>query len=395
MTNVIEILRDLVSFNTVSSKPTAGILEYVISRLEKVGFTCETFGEDGRFQNLIARNAAAIGWNPEAPRYRAFCGHVDTVPFDRNAWINDPFELTEVEGMLHGLGASDMKGALASMLVSLESVAVSDPSAPLALVLTHHEETALEGANELVRSTEAMARLQPMQLIIGEPTGLSIGYAHKGVFDFSVTVRGRAAHSGSPHRGLNAIYAASEIVTSIAGLQVRWNETSDPRFESGNAVNVGILHGGDVRNRVPDQAELAGDARLLPGTTPDEVIGVIERDCERLRHHGFRCDLQKDFSAPAFEMDRDSGFIAELHDITRSERLTLGYATDAAVLQGIGGLECAVLGPGDIRVCHMPNECIEKRQLDAAVSLYSRILLNQPCATVSGATVDIDSRRPA
>ncbi len=386
MNEIVRILRDLVALDTVSDRPTTEAIDYLQSYLAPLGFSCSVHGDD-RFQSLIARNAAALAWNREE-KYLALCAHIDTVPFDRDLWTTDPFELVERDGRWYGLGATDMKGPLACMLHSLAEVTRIAPTLPLALVVTHHEETALEGARDLVRSKDAARALAPMQLIIGEPTGLAIGHAHKGVLDFTVTVEGRASHSGSPHHGLNAVYGIASIVDSIARLDARLRRSRHPHFDTGDTVNIGTLHAGDVRNRVASRAVLAGDMRIVPGSSPVALLEEIERQFALLEARGYECALERDFEASAFEMSPDSGLIADLRATTGAGLITLSYATDAAVFQGEGGLDCAIFGPGDIRVCHMPNESIETAQLEQGAALYTRMLMNQRFAPAAADMVD-------
>ncbi len=242
---------------------------------------------------------------------------------------------------------------------------------------------------ELVRSEFARAALRPMQLVIGEPTGLSIGHAHKGVLDFTVTIEGRSSHSGTPHRGLNALYGAAAILDAVARLDAQWRSTRHPAFDSGNTVNVGTLRGGDVRNRVPGRAILSGDMRIVPGSTAALLLDEMERQFVLLEARGYACRLDRDFEARPFAMPADSGLVADLRKSTGANLITLNYATDAAVFQGEAGLDCAIFGPGDIRVCHMPDEYIETRELATGATMYTRMLLTQRCAGAEKDLVDV------
>lgn len=377
--SVAEILRDLVAFNTVSDVPNVAAIDYLRARLEPAGLHCQRFGDE-LFQNLIARNDAALAWAEEGRTHLALCAHIDTVPFDATSWSSDPLTLESREGRLYGLGATDMKGPLASMLQAILDQAQISPHVPLALVVTHHEETDFEGARGLIQSAEALAALRSMRLVIGEPTGLRLGYEHRGVYDFSITIEGRAAHSGGPERGLNAIYGAAQVVEAIEELCGRWLDAEPGDADFGNTVSVGIFRGGDARNRVPALAALSGDMRVAPGSNPSRLIETVERRFDQLRDRGFRCELRCDHDAPPFEMHRDQGLIAELAAVTGAEPVRLGYATDAAIFRGLAGIDCAILGPGDIGVCHRPDEYIERSQLDIGVATYMRVLAGQLAA---------------
>ena len=103
--NEINILKDLVSFNTIKDKENKKFLNYVEQFLSKLGF--KTLKKE---KYLIM----SIGKNPKL----AFLGHSDTVDFT-NGWDTNPFELTKKNEKLYGLGSCDMKGSIAAFLQAL------------------------------------------------------------------------------------------------------------------------------------------------------------------------------------------------------------------------------------------------------------------------------------
>jgi glutamate carboxypeptidase len=80
----------------------------------------------------------------------------------------------------------------------------------------------------------------------------------KGVGEFGVKVRGRAAHAGGAHsEGINAIEEMSHQVLAI-------QQMTD--YEKGTTLNVGVMHGGTVSNVVPEEAVAQVDVRVMqPG----------------------------------------------------------------------------------------------------------------------------------
>ena len=98
-----------------------------------------------------------------------------------------------------------MKGSLSAMLSAASSISAADQKKPLWIVCTADEEVGFEGARHVVKHSEAYRGIvdsQPMG-IIGEPTGLSVVHAHKGITGLHIVSRGRAAHS-STSDGINA-----------------------------------------------------------------------------------------------------------------------------------------------------------------------------------------------
>src|SRR5262249_41689081 len=89
---------------------------------------------DGERVNLLARRRTG---KPVAALYF----HVDTVP-PAAGWQQDPFRLIESDSRLTGLGAADMKGCVAAVLLALRAAKACDvPLAydPMLLLCTDEE----------------------------------------------------------------------------------------------------------------------------------------------------------------------------------------------------------------------------------------------------------------
>jgi len=293
------IIKDLVSFNTESGKDTSHIIQYISDMLTKSNFKVLSIGEQPDL-NLVALNQAAIDLAEKGEKFYAFSGHLDTVP--GKGWEANPLEVREEDGKLYGLGVCDMKGPIACMLEAL----VSNHYTPGGIVLTHNEEPGLYGAREIVEICgnehhELNNYLNHMKLIIGEPTGMKIGYTHKGVQDFVINIIGRSCHGSTPELGLNAIYAASRIALELEKLN---NGTLK---NTGSTVNVGTFRGGQALNVVAQDVETSqNDSRLCVEDPTERVIRLIQIK------HRLTAKVQADrWPEPSHE------FAVCLHDQTR------------------------------------------------------------------------------
>lgn len=162
--NEIDILKDLVSFNTIKDKENQKFLNYVEQVLSKLGF--KTLKKE---KYLIM----SIGKNPKL----AFLGHSDTVDFI-NGWSTNPFELTQKDNKLYGLGSCDMKGGIASFLQALSEIDLQSLSNGIKVYITYDEEIGFGGIKEIVETNEVF----PEYVIIGEPTDNKILTGCKGLF---------------------------------------------------------------------------------------------------------------------------------------------------------------------------------------------------------------------
>lgn len=374
-----KILTDLVAINSTSRTATDKISDYicgVLDRMERMDFKYNPHGEDPRFQNLIAKNRAARERDQQQVRYFALCGHLDTVTDGSSGWKTNPFTLTESDGKIFGLGSADMKGSIACMLAVAGYLEETAPHIPLALIFTHSEEIGLKGAKELVASESTRQQMQNLDIIIGEPTQLELCYAHKGFGSFQVEVRGRASHSSQPQNGLNSIYAAAQIMLEIEKLNTYWMGQPDSGFAYGSTINVTLINGGDILNRIPALTRLQGDIRLLPTRDAAQLEELLKMHRELLGQRGYQVEYKIETEDRPFFQNPNSHFINRLFQVLGKKPVTLGYATDAAAFNGIASLSCAIIGPGNISNCHQPNEYITEQELVQGVQTYLKILLS-------------------
>ncbi len=134
MTPTLELACDLISRRSVTPED-AGCQELMAKRLEAIGFHCQHLRFDDT-DNLWAVRGDS------GPIF-CFAGHTDVVPTGPEAnWQTPPFEPTFVDGMLHGRGAADMKGSLASMIIACEEFVAKHPDhkGRIAFLITSDEE---------------------------------------------------------------------------------------------------------------------------------------------------------------------------------------------------------------------------------------------------------------
>ena len=180
--------------------------------------------------------------------------HMDTV-FPLGTLEKMPFHAAD--GKLFGPGVLDMK---AGIVISLAAIAELQKNGGLnrsvTLLCTSDEETGSLTSRSLI---ENLAKESALVLVL-ESALLdgSLKTWRKGVGEFWVKVKGRAAHAGGAHaEGRNAI---EEMAHQVLAIQKLTN------YERGTTLNVGVLHGGTVSNVVPEEAVAQVDVRVMqPG----------------------------------------------------------------------------------------------------------------------------------
>src|SRR5262245_36315946 len=130
----LELAKELIARRSITPHD-AGCQELIASRLERIGFRCESM-PFGDVTNLWARRG-------DAAPLLCFAGHTDVVPTGPLAeWHSDPFVPTMRDGKLYGRGAADMKSSIACFVVAVEAFVAERPrhSGSIALLLTSDEE---------------------------------------------------------------------------------------------------------------------------------------------------------------------------------------------------------------------------------------------------------------
>ncbi len=344
------------------------VLDLLSEWLDARGFECELLpvpGKSGKY-NLIASKGTGPGG-------LVFSGHSDTVPYDDNRWQSDPFTLTERDGKLYGLGATDMKGFFPAVLAAIDALADQPLQQPLIVLATADEESSMSGARALVEQGHLKARYA----VIGEPTELRPVRMHKGIMMESIRVRGASGHSSNPALGRNALETMhsvmSELLVYRGELQARYR---NPGFQVDlPTMNLGCIHGGDNPNRICAECELHFDLRALPGMDNDELRTAIDRRLRPIAERsGTDIVLSELFAGvEPFEQEAHSELVRVCERLTGHQSEAVAFATEAPFLQSLG-MDTLVLGPGSINQAHQPDEFIDIQQLAPAVDILSGLI---------------------
>nr|NIQ98575.1 M20/M25/M40 family metallo-hydrolase [Gemmatimonadales bacterium] len=180
------------------------VAAYVESRLREAGIEVELREVAPGRPNVVA---TIPGQSDEAIWFDA---HLDTVSSEGMAF--EPFE-ARVEGdRLLGRGSADDKASVAAMMAAMMEVAKSGEKPPATVVFTGtiDEEYRMSGLSRLLESG-----LRARAAVVGEPSGLEIIIAHKGVARMKISTSGKSAHSSRPDDGVNAIYRMSKVLAAI------------------------------------------------------------------------------------------------------------------------------------------------------------------------------------
>lgn len=383
LAEAVEILRNLVAFDTTSSRSNLALIDYIRDYLQGHGVRAEiVYNEDRSKANLLA----TLG--PKVDGGVVLSGHTDVVPVEGQDWTTDPFTLSERDGLLYGRGTTDMKGFIAVVLALVPEFLNRDLQRPVHLAFSYDEEVGCLGVQPLLAELPRIFGAQPAVVIVGEPTDMKPINRHKGGRQFETVVTGRAAHSSVPHLGINAILYATELIQFLDGLidEMRGRAAPELGFEPPyTTLNVGQVHGGTAVNIVAQECRFQWEYRYLPNVDPEEIIGrfnafVDEEVRPRIKKEDPDADivtrqisyvraLLAEADSPAEELiiSLMGGVLFDAHLFG-----AVSFGTEAGFFQQ-AGISAVVIGPGSIAQAHKPDEFVGIDQLGACLRLLERL----------------------
>jgi len=299
-----------------------------------------------------------------------FCGHTDTVGTEG---MEAPFDPVVVDGRLYGRGAQDMKSGLAAMLFAAADIADAGgpPAGRLLVACIIDEEFASAGADALVTRWSADAA------VITEPTGLTIGIAHKGFSAAEIVVRGRAAHGSRPSEGLDAIIRMGRVLSHLERLDERLRLAAPDPLLGNASLHASTIVGGGELSTYPARCCLQMERRTLPGesltTAEDELRAAVGE--LSAQDPQFEAEVRLLLARPPYGIAAEHLVTQQLAAAVRTASLDvrmegLSYWTDAAVL-GAAQIPTVLFGPRG-QGLHSTSESVVIEDLEVCRQVLAR-----------------------
>ena len=368
----IDILRDLVGFDTTSRNSNLAIIDYIRKQLNALDIPHElTFNSDKSKANLFA----TIG-DAEVPGL-VLSGHTDVVPVDGQNWSSAPFELTLRDEKLFARGTCDMKGFIAVCLAMAESFKAATLPIPIHFAFSYDEEVGCLGVRELIAELNKRD-VKPLACVVGEPSNMQIVSAHKGLLDTKCIIKGCAGHSSLPDKGVNAIVTASQLVMQLQKLSQQLKEEGpfDKRFTPPyTTIHVGKMKGGVAVNIIPDHCDFQFDIRNIPAQDPHKVADQIKQYAnEVLLPEMHKVSDQSDINwntealFPGLDTPDGAPINTWMQKVLNTDAplAAVSYGTEGGLFSE-AGVQTIVCGPGSIEQAHRPDEFVAMSELAACI----------------------------
>jgi glutamate carboxypeptidase len=305
---------------------------------------------------------------PDAAKRVLLCCHMDTVyppdhPFQKCRRVD--------ANVLEGPGVADAKGGILVLFKALQGFERSPWAANLGweVLINPDEEIGSPGSSELL--ADAAGRNQ-IGLVFEPcfPNGDLVS-DRKGSGNFSVVVRGRAAHAGrEPHLGRSAITALARFVLRL----------SEP-LGDGVLVNVGHMEGGGQVNVVAERATCRFNVRVM--TLEDQY--VFEEQLQGLVHELNRLDgisltVEGRFTRPPKPLDdRNRVLLEHIADCGRDIGLRIAWRPTGGACDGNNLAAAGLVTVDSLGVqggaLHSPDEYVLVSSISERAKLSALLLM--------------------
>ena len=374
----IKILKDLISFKTISGENNSSLINYCEDILTKCGASSfKVFDDEKKRVNLFATLKAK---KPNGKEPIILSGHTDVVPVSKG-WSTDPFIAEIKNEKLYGRGSCDMKGFLACSLAFAEIFSKSNLSRDIHFSLTFDEETACIGAPLLIKELKKR-KITNGICIVGEPTEMKIIDSHKACYEYTTFFEGLAGHSSKPDEGVNAAEYASKYVNKLMSLRNDLinrkpkNSIFTPAYST---LSIGGIFGGIAHNVIADKCHVNWETR--PVNKEDGIFLNSEIDKYA---DGLLLEMKKKYPNASIKK-KIIGEIIGFHRVNDSKacefvssitgdnsREVVSFGTEAGLFQEIG-ISTVVCGPGSIEQAHKIDEFIELSEIKKCLAFLEGV----------------------
>jgi succinyl-diaminopimelate desuccinylase len=321
------------------SRDEAALFAHVLSVLQEGGVGVRDAGD-----HCIVAGASASRV--------VLAGHLDTVPVQNNR----PGRRSS--DAVHGLGAADMKGALAVM------VELALAGAPFRFVFFPREElphadsalTPLLGRDASLRDAEIA--------IVMEPTSNALHAGCVGNIFARLVATGLSGHSARPWHADNAIHKLAAAITQIAAVPYEECEFEGLAFVE--AMSVTQVSGGIAKNVVPDHAEAEVNFRYAPGRSAADADALLK---SVVTVDGVEVVI--DSNAPSGAVPKSNAVVERLRAMGLDWHPKQAWTPVAEF--ALAGVDAVNFGPGDPRFAHTRDEQVSVHALCRSYEVLEKL----------------------
>ena len=278
--------------------------------------------------------------------------HIDTVK-PAASWTRDPFDPSDSPEKIWGLGSNDDGGSLIALLMAYERLSQTGPHpCRFAFSATAEEEVSGRKGIELL-----FPELGDVAFgLIGEPTGMRLAVAERGLMVLDCTAHGKSGHAARGE-GVNAIYKALGWIEWFRDYQ--FEKVSD--LLGANKMSVTVINAGTQHNVVPDKCTFVVDVRTNELYSNQEVFDIIKSHVPGAEYRSTRLNSSR--------ISTDHPLIQKLIGMGKKP-----FGSPTLSDQALMRFPSFKLGPGESSRSHTADEFIKISEIEDAIGTYISLL---------------------
>lgn len=342
MIDVAVLLKSLIEIPSISKSESAKA-DFLFNELKKQ--KCEPH----RFKD----NLWCMAFPYEAAKPTIMLNsHIDTVK-PNASWTYEPNKAIEHDGRIYGLGSNDAHASVVALIETFLRLKQTQQSYNLILALSAQEE--ISGKDGIESLLTELPKID--FAIVGEPTGMRLAIAEKGLMVLDCVAYGESAHAAR-NEGDNAIYKALPDIEWFRAFEFPKVSDTLGRLK----MSVTMLNAGTQHNVIPDTCSFTVDVRLTDRYSHEDVLSIVRQNVS--------CNV-----TPRSMRLRPS--VISLSNAFVKRYMATGatvFGSSTMSDQALMPFESVKIGPGDSARSHTADEYIELLEIYKAIDIYYNLL---------------------
>jgi succinyl-diaminopimelate desuccinylase len=308
-----------------------------------------------------------LSFHGDGQRTLYFHGHYDVVP----AQSREQFTPRTENEKLVGRGAADMKAAVAGMIYAAALLKECDIplQGRIGLCIVADEETGGKGGSRYLDENGLLGK-NGFAMLTPEPTSGVVWNANRGAITLRITVKGKYAHVGLQHEGINAFERMLDVAAALRALKAEVEKRRTAYHvvpeEAAHSILMlgGRVEGGTNFNVVPEACSFTVERRFNPEENVETEKRQLLSVLERFREQGIGMEievLQEAYSSGVSEDHPVAQVLADTVQAVLGERPRFSMCPGLLETRWYArkGIPAFAYGPGLLEVSHGPDEAIE------------------------------------
>jgi succinyl-diaminopimelate desuccinylase len=312
-----------------------------------------------------------------------FAGHTDVVPpGPESAWRHPPFAAVIENGVLHGRGAVDMKGAIACFVAAAHRhlAKTKNPRGSISLLITGDEEGPSINGTMKVLDWMAARGERMDACVVGEPSnpaalGQEIKIGRRGSLNGELVVAGKQGHAAYPALAENPVPKLAHLIDRLSSTPM---DTGTPDFEPSSLQVTVISAPNTATNVIPAEARAKFNIRYNTLWTRPKAEEWVRLQCEAgALKTGARWTVSFSGTGDVF-LTKPGPLVKTMqtavHAVTGTTPAltTNGGTSDARFIQA----HCPVIEFGLINaLAHHVDECVAVADLEKLTDIYEKFIV--------------------